>query len=97
MTQLLPTPRCDAEVYESGPTAANYGISDPDVVVDYTFAQQLERELIAATQARADLEAEVKRLAIQQVEGVDVQNKLNFCKECGSKINKQIPVLLKGE
>ena len=38
-----------------------------------------------------------KDAAPQQAEAVEeVQNKLNFCKECGSKINKQIPVLLKG-
>lgn len=52
------TPRCDAERYESGPTAANYGINDPDIVVDYTFAQQLEIEL-AAMQVQLDANEKV--------------------------------------
>lgn len=56
--KTVPTPRCDAEKYESGPTAANYGINDPDVVVDYTFAQQLERELVAAHERITALEAD---------------------------------------
>ena len=64
------TPRSDDERYESGPTAANYGVYDPDIVVNYTFAQELEREITDRVAQRDALVAALRLLLTHEGERV---------------------------